>query len=176
VSRPRPQRPLIYDCFIFPSLPSPPLPPFPRRQHFREEFFRCPFHSKIAPRNRCLPNFLMLPTPLIKNVFGPIVLPSSIFIGQGSSRPKTEMRHAVLFCSKYKFLVTVSPIIYTEDSLRFLCCFIFLRQKHISICVESEVYIVAKISDHSVSAKTTCGSSKSFSLDCLHSSIRRILI
>jgi hypothetical protein len=24
----------------------------PRRQHFREKFFRCPFHSKSAPRNR----------------------------------------------------------------------------------------------------------------------------
>jgi hypothetical protein len=47
----RPQRPLIHDSISFPSLP----PPFPRRQHFREKFFRCPFHSKSAPRNRCPP-------------------------------------------------------------------------------------------------------------------------
>jgi hypothetical protein len=42
-------------------IPSLPLPP---RQHFCENFFRCPFHSKSAPRNRCPPNFFMLPTPL----------------------------------------------------------------------------------------------------------------
>jgi hypothetical protein len=34
-------------AFIFPS-----LTPLPRRQHFRETFFRCPFHFKSAPRNR----------------------------------------------------------------------------------------------------------------------------
>ena len=43
-----PQRPLIMIAFI-PSLPLPP------RQHFCENFFRCPFHSKSAPRNRCPP-------------------------------------------------------------------------------------------------------------------------
>ena len=47
----RPQRPLIYDCIDF-SFPNPPSPPPHRRQHFREKFFRCPFHSKSAPRNR----------------------------------------------------------------------------------------------------------------------------
>ena len=44
------QRHLIYDCIYF-SFPSS----FPRRQHFREKRFRCPFHSKSAPRNRCPP-------------------------------------------------------------------------------------------------------------------------
>ena len=60
----RPQRPLIYDCIHFP----PPPPSFPCRQHFQEKCFRCPFHSKSAPRNCPSPpppptNFLMLPTP-----------------------------------------------------------------------------------------------------------------
>ena len=33
----------------------------PRRQHFRETFFRCPFHFKSAPRNQGPPpNFLKL--------------------------------------------------------------------------------------------------------------------
>ena len=37
---------------IFLSRPTtPPLPP-PRRQHFQGKFFRCPFLSKSAPRNR----------------------------------------------------------------------------------------------------------------------------
>jgi hypothetical protein len=40
----------------------PHLPP--RRQHFQGKFFRCPFLSKSAPRNRPPPNFLMLPAPL----------------------------------------------------------------------------------------------------------------
>jgi hypothetical protein len=42
----------------------PPSPTFP------ENFFRCPFHYKSAPRNRPppLPNLLMLPTPLTKYV------------------------------------------------------------------------------------------------------------
>jgi hypothetical protein len=37
-------------AFIF----LPYLPP-PGRQHFRGKFFRCPIHSKSAPRNRCPP-------------------------------------------------------------------------------------------------------------------------
>jgi hypothetical protein len=37
----------------------------PRRQHFWEKFFRCPFLSKSASRNSPPPNFLMLPTPLV---------------------------------------------------------------------------------------------------------------
>ena len=54
----RRQWPLIYDCIYF---------PFPNPQHFREKFFRCPFHSKNASRNRCPPphDFFMLPTPLM---------------------------------------------------------------------------------------------------------------
>jgi hypothetical protein len=45
--------------------------PSPRRQHFRENFFRCPFqYPKVpAPRSRCPPpNLLMLPTPLARVV------------------------------------------------------------------------------------------------------------
>ena len=57
----RPQRPFSLWLHLF-------FLPYPRRQHFREtKFFRCPFHSKSAPRNGAPPppNFLMLPTPLI---------------------------------------------------------------------------------------------------------------
>ena len=35
----------------------PAPPPRPRRQHFRETFFRCPFHFKSAYRNQGPPNF-----------------------------------------------------------------------------------------------------------------------
>jgi hypothetical protein len=38
----RPQRPLIYDCIYFP-FPTP----LHRRQHFLENFFRCPFIPKV---------------------------------------------------------------------------------------------------------------------------------
>ena len=40
----RPQRPLIYNCIYFSSLP--PLPP-PRRQHFRENFLVALFISNV---------------------------------------------------------------------------------------------------------------------------------
>ena len=72
----RPQRPLIYDCIYFSF---PPPPPLPRHQHFRGKFFRCPFHSKGAPRNLCPPpphtHFLMLPAPLLAT-YTTIIIPS----------------------------------------------------------------------------------------------------
>ena len=44
----------VSHLFFLPYLFSLPYP-LPRRQHFCEKFFRCPFHSKSAPRNRCPP-------------------------------------------------------------------------------------------------------------------------
>ena len=41
--------------------------PLPRRQHFREKIFRCPFrYPKVPLEAGAPPNLLMLPTPLIE--------------------------------------------------------------------------------------------------------------
>jgi hypothetical protein len=43
------------------------LSPPPRRQHFREKFFRCPFqYPKVPLEAGAPPNLLMLPTPLTR--------------------------------------------------------------------------------------------------------------
>ena len=40
--------------------------PLPRRQHFRENIFRCPFrYPKVPLEAGAPPNLLMLPTPLV---------------------------------------------------------------------------------------------------------------
>ena len=43
--------------------------PHPRRQHFRGNFFRCPFQYPKVPLEAGAPNLLMLPTPLLHTVF-----------------------------------------------------------------------------------------------------------
>ena len=45
-------------------------PPTPRRQHFRENFFRCPFqYPKVPLEAGAPPNLLMLRTPLASLIF-----------------------------------------------------------------------------------------------------------